>query len=220
MKQTRLDALADGIFAIVMTLLVFEIRVPEFPVGIDSSTLWTSIVTLYPFFLSYLLSFSLLFTYWRSHHYIASVLAKNIDIRFTNLNALFFLFVGLVPFSSQLLGKYNTTETAIVFFASNVILIGLSLFAMRVYVLRSPNIENIVVTKRENQHAYVRILLPVIAAIIAIVVSFYNKQSALIFFTLAIFFNVSARSTTYFFMIVDLFKSKKQREQELQEYVK
>ena len=44
---------------------------------------------MYPLFLSYLLSFSLIFTYWRSHHFIASVLAKNIDTKFTNLNAVF-----------------------------------------------------------------------------------------------------------------------------------
>src|SRR3989304_4045482 len=61
----------------------------------------------FPVFLSYLLSFSLLFTYWRSHHFIESILAKNIDTRFSNLNAIFFFFIGLVPFSSLLLGRYS-----------------------------------------------------------------------------------------------------------------
>ncbi len=93
MKQSRLDSLSDGIFAIVMTILVFEIHVPDFFGRISNQDLLMTIMSMYPLFLSYLLSFLLLFTYWRSLHYIASVLAKNIDIPFSNLNALFFVFV-------------------------------------------------------------------------------------------------------------------------------
>src|SRR3989344_1038328 len=124
MKQARLDQLADGIFAIVMTILVFEVRIPDY-IGIASEqTLLRSIFDIYPVFLSYLLSFSLLFTYWRSHHFIASILAKNIDTKFSNINAFFFFFVGLVPFSSFLLGRYGYSNTAVIFFASNIIIIG------------------------------------------------------------------------------------------------
>ena len=76
MKQARLDQLADGIFAIVMTILVFEIRIPEFPGIVSDRFLLSSLIAALPVFLSYLLSFTLLFTYWRSHHFIASILAK------------------------------------------------------------------------------------------------------------------------------------------------
>jgi uncharacterized membrane protein len=208
MKQSRLDALADGIFAIVMTILVFEIKVPEH-IGLASDqTLLNSIINIYPLFLSYLLSFSLLFTYWRSHHYIASVLAKNTDIMLSNLSALFFLFVGLVPFSSHLLGVYYYNSVAIIFFAINIILIGLSLWMMRRYVIKSSDIVNAPFTKRENAHANMRILLPVFASIIAIIVSFANKEVALVFFTSAILFNLSRRSTRYMFYVIDLFRDK------------
>jgi uncharacterized membrane protein len=122
MKQHRFEALADSIFAIVMTILVFEIRVPIYDGIVSDKTLFDAIMNIYPLFLSYLLSFSLLFTYWRAHHFITSVLAKNIDLKLSNLNALFFLFVGLVPFSSHLLGAYSYTETAIITFAVNIIM--------------------------------------------------------------------------------------------------
>lgn len=206
MKQHRLEALSDGIFAIVMTILVFEIRVPDFAGIIDDKTLLTAIINIYPLFLSYLLSFSLLFTYWRGHHYITSVLAKNIDIKLSNLNAIFFLFVGLVPFSSHLLGIYSYTKTAIIVFAINIILIGLPLYAMRHYIIKSSSIENTPFTDIENQHAYVRILVPVIIAIISIAVSFYDKQIALVFLTVAILFNLSRRSTRYMFDFIDMFR--------------
>jgi len=208
MKKERIDGLTDGIFAIVMTLLVFEIRIPDTLVMATNETLFNALISIYPLFLSYILSFSLLFTYWRAHHYIASVLAKNIDMRLSNLSALFLLFVGLVPFSSHLLGVYNDTQVAIILFAINIILIGISLWVMRRYVIKSSTIETTPFTKTENEHANMRILLPVGIAIVAIVVSFFHKEFALVFFTIAILFNLSHRSTTYLFYIIDLFRKK------------
>jgi uncharacterized membrane protein len=208
MKQARLDQLADSIFAIVMTILVFEIRIPEFIGIVGEQTLFKSLLDLSPIFLSYLLSFSLLFTYWRSHHFIESILAKNIDTRFSNLNAVFFLFVGLVPFSSHFLGSYSYSKTAIIFFAINIILIGLSLFRMRQYVINSKTIENASVTKIQNEHANMHILFPVGAGIVAILVSFFSSYMAILLFTLAILFNFFEKSTKYTFFLVDLFRKK------------
>ena len=205
MKQFRLDQLADSIFAIVMTILVFEIRVPEFYGVVDNNALLGSLIKLLPVFISYLLGFSLLFTYWRSHHFIASILAKNIDTKFTNLNAVFFFFIGLVPFSSHLLGLYGYSKVAIIFFAVNIILIGISLFRMRQYAIRSTTIENMPFTKIENEHANMHIWFPMIASVIAVAVSFFSIPIALLFFTLAILFNLSDRSTKYTFFIVNLF---------------
>ena len=209
MKQERLDTLADGIFAIVMTILVFEIRIPEYVGHITNGLLFESLFKITPLFLSYLLSFSLLFTYWRSHHFIASVLAKNIDIRFSNLSALFLFFVGLVPFSTHLLGTYSYLDTAIAVFATNIILIGLSLFFMRKYVIRSSEIENSEFTKTENEHANMRILFPVGAAVMAILDSFLNNHIALFLFTMAVLFNLSRRSTRYIFAVINLFRKEK-----------
>ena len=208
MKQVRLDQLADSIFAIVMTILVFEIRVPEFYGVASNNDLIDSLVKLLPIFISYLLGFSLLFTYWRSQHFIASILAKNIDTKFTNLNAIFFFFIGLVPFSAHLLGQYSYSEVAIIFFAVNIILIGFSLFRMRQYAIKSTTIENMPFTRLENEHANMHIWFPVIASIIAVIVSFYSINIALLFFTLAILFNLSDSSTKYSFFIVSLFLKK------------
>ena len=209
MKQARLDQLADSIFAIVMTILVFEIRIPDYAAKMSDGNLLNALVNIYPIFLSYLLSFSLLFTYWRSHHFIESVLAKNVDVRFSNINAIFFFFVALVPFSSHLLGNYGYSKVAITFFALNVILIGLALFSMRQYVIKSNTIENIPFTKTENEHANMRILFPVGASVLAIVISFFSTTAAIVLFTLAILFNLLEKSTKHTFFVIDLFRSNK-----------
>lgn len=208
MKQFRLDQLADSIFAIVMTILVFEIRVPEISGTMSNGMLINSIINMYPLFLSYLLSFSLIFTYWRSHHFIASVLARNIDTKFANLNGIFFFLVGLVPFSSHLLGTYFSLQISTIFFAINIILIGLSLFAMRSYAVLSQSIENAPFTKTENDHAWMHIFFPIMSAILAIIVSFYSVKLALLIFTIAILFNLSNKGTSYVYFFINFFRAK------------
>lgn len=196
MKQTRLDQLSDGIFAIVMTILVFEIRIPVLYFA-NEQDLINSLISMYPLLLSYLLSFSLLFTYWRSHHLIASVFAKNIDTQFSNINGLFLFLVALVPFSSNFLGEYINYKTSIIFFAINIILIGISLYIMRQYAIKSNTIENMPFTEIENTHANMHILLPIVASIIAIFISFINTKIAIVLFTLAILFNLSTNGAKY-----------------------
>lgn len=196
LKQIRLEALADGIFAIVMTLLVIEIKVPEVGGIVTNGSVLEAVWHLHPFFLSYLLSFLLLFTYWRGHHYIASVLAKNIDNRLTTINALFFLFVALVPFSTLLLSLYSDTQTAIAIYGANIVVIGMTLYWMRHYILGAPTILNTEMTKKELNHGTVRILFPVYTACFAVLISFFNADLSLLLFTLAILFNLSRRSTS------------------------
>ncbi len=194
MKQARLDQLADGIFAIVMTLLAIEIHVPFVAGLITNETLLESLISLTPLFLSYGLSFLLLFTYWRGHHYTASVLAQNIDNRLTTINAFFFLSVGLIPFSTLLLGRYFFTQTAIVVYGINIIVTGLLLYWMRVYIINSPTIVNQELTPELMQHGTIRTFFPVAAAVLAIILSFVNTQLSLVLFTLCILFNLSGRS--------------------------
>ena len=137
MNHNRLDQLADGIFAIVMTILVFDIKVPAIWGPINNMDLWFQIEKLFPLLLSYILSFALLFTYWRAHHFFVSIYAKNVDSMLTNINALFFMLISLIPFSASILGEYSKNELSVVIFGIHTILIGLTLYWMRRYVLYS-----------------------------------------------------------------------------------
>lgn len=198
MKPGRLEQLSDGIFAIVMTILVFGLKVPELSASASNADFWQALLSMAPLFFSYVLSFAMLFTYWRAHHFFISVYAKNIDITLTNINAVFFLFVGLVPFSTSLLGRANSLELPIIIFSLNVILIGSCLYLMRNYVFKSPSIKNIEVSPDEIRRGTIRTLVPVVFAIIAIPLCFFSKGLALTLLTLAILFNFSHASTRIF----------------------
>lgn len=194
MKNTRLEQLADGIFAIVMTILVFEIKLPYLG-SISNEQLYTALTALIPSFLSYILSFTLLFTYWRAHHFFVSIYAKNIDATLTNINALFFMLVSLVPFSASILGQHSENHLAIAIFGINTIAIGLSLYWMRNYVLYSDHIKNPEITAHEITGSTIRTIVPVIFSLIAIPLSFYNTTLSLTLFTLAVIFNIFPYST-------------------------
>lgn len=195
MKQLRLEALADGIFAIVITLLVFHIRLPELPATATDGTLWNTIFGMRTLFASYVLSFAVLFTYWRAHHFIASVYAKGIDQMFVNINAVFFVLVALVPFSADMLGRYSKSPLAIMIFAFNIVCIGAVLYWMRTYAKRAQTIENQDVTPSEERHAIMRIMVPMFAAFFATILATYNTDVALGVLTVGIIFNLSRRST-------------------------
>lgn len=198
MNHSRLAQLSDGIFAIVMTVLVFEFSVPEFWGPVSNDSLWFELKRLLPVLISYVLSFAMLFTYWRAQHFFVSVYAKNLDSRLVNINTLFFMLIGLVPFSTSILGNFNKNEVAVVLFSVHVILIGLTIYWMRRYVLFSPHIKNPEITKREIRGSVIRTLVPVVCAAIAIPLSFLSIKLALALLMLAVIFNLSSISTRLF----------------------
>ncbi|MFN4181143.1 MAG: TMEM175 family protein [Candidatus Paceibacteria bacterium] len=198
MQNGRLSTLADGIFAIVMTLLVFEMRLPNLPPGVSSEMLLTYLRPLLPALGSYVLTFTLLFTYWKAHHFFVSVYAKNIDSRLTNINVLFLMLIALVPFSSTLLSRYSENQAAISIFGLHIILVGLTLYWMRRYVLFSSHIKNPEITEHEIRGSTVRTLVPVLFALIAIGLAFWHPKVSVYIFTLAVLFNLTHWSTVFF----------------------
>lgn len=204
MSNHRLGQLSDGIFAIVMTLLVFDVRLSEVVLPHSNISLWNALRGLVPELLTYALSFTLLFTYWRAHHFFATVYAKNVDLKLININLLFFMLVSLLPFSTSFLASYYLYEMAIAIFGIHIVLLGLTLYWMRKHVFYSESIKNPEITKHEILGSTVRTLVPVTFALIAIALAFVNIVASLVVFALAVLFNLSSTSTRMFEKIFKL----------------
>ena len=190
MKLSRLEALADGIFAIVMTLLVLELKIPSLSGVSTIDDLPVMLSGILPALLAYILSFAVLFTFWRAHNFVISGFAKELDMWLSNINAVFLFFVGMVPFTSFVLGRYSGSQAAIILFGANVIAIGLALFWMRQYALTSPNIATVRTNRAANRRANIRILMPVILSPLAIILSFYDPRLSFVLFPVPIAFNI------------------------------
>ena len=185
-----------------MTILVLEIKVPELHGEISNAALWEALREYGVVFLSYILSFTVLYTYWRAHTFIISIIAQNLNIWLVNINALFLLCVGLLPFSAHVLGLYPSNHVGLCVAAINIIMIGLSLFAMRRYVETSKDIAATKVNPIEQRNGYVRIFLPVVIAIFAIGVSFINTSLAILLLTIAVVFNLLPNNSVLLMGIV------------------
>ncbi|HEX3445049.1 MAG TPA: TMEM175 family protein [Chthoniobacterales bacterium] len=126
LSRNRIEALADGVFAVAMTLLVLDIKVPELPPPPETAQLPLKLLALWPKFLSYLISFVILGVYWVGHHVQLSFI-RRADRPLLWINILFLLWVALVPFSAALLSEYSKTRVAIAIYGANLIAIGLTL---------------------------------------------------------------------------------------------
>lgn len=112
----RLNTLIDGIFAIVLTLLVLDIKLPETSSEID---LAGQIIALWPQLFSYALSFIILALFWLGHQLEARYIRQSDDIHLW-LSLLFMMFIALVPFSSSLLGAHTNSPTAVIVYSCNI----------------------------------------------------------------------------------------------------
>jgi uncharacterized membrane protein len=206
MNKARLDALSDGIFAIIMTLLIIEIKVPEIHHATDSEIL-NRLGDLTPLFIGYILSFSLLYTLWRAHSFIVSYFAQNITVTTANLNALFLLFVCLIPFSAHFLGEYYYLQTCVILYSLNVILASASLFWLRNYIINSPDVKNPEISQLMKRNSNIRMLVPIVSAIIAIAISFFNTSLALFLLVFPIIFNSIPGGIDAIESLINRFKS-------------
>src|SRR5215210_565625 len=97
MSKGRLEAFSDGVIAILITIMVLELRVPH---GAD----WQALRPLVPVFLTYILSFVFLGIYWSNHHHMLHAADRiNGKILWANLHLLFWL--SLIPFVTGWMGE-------------------------------------------------------------------------------------------------------------------
>ena len=124
MSKSRLEAFSDAVIAIVMTIMVLELSIPE---GSD----WLALRPLIPKFLTYLLSFVFLGIYWNNHHHLIHATERvNGKILWANLHLLFWL--SLTPFVTGWMGENNFASVPTAVYG-----IALLLSAIAYYILQS-----------------------------------------------------------------------------------
>ncbi|BBL80188.1 DUF1211 domain-containing membrane protein [Rubrobacter xylanophilus] len=115
----RIVFFSDAVFAIAITLLVLDIRLPEMPEGLVAQRLPQELASLWPKYLSYVLSFLVITMYWMGHHGIFSHI-RGYDRTLIWLNALFLMCIAFLPFPTSLLGEYGDHRLAVVIYAGSL----------------------------------------------------------------------------------------------------
>jgi uncharacterized membrane protein len=135
MEKSRLEAFSDGVFAIVITLLILDIRFPD----VDYSQFGTTLVSLVPRILAYVMSFIIIGVYWVTHHNSMHAIKKT-DRRFLWLNILLLLFVSFIPFPTSLLGRYPFQAGPIMIYGFTLIACNVVGYVMIIYVWYHPHL--------------------------------------------------------------------------------
>jgi uncharacterized membrane protein len=136
MSKERVETFSDGVFAIILTLLVLELRVPEIANHASFSQYITALMPLLPKFFSFVLTFAAISNYWVGHHnYFRSVRGVNLGIVW--LNILFLFGLCFLPFPTALLGSHLTDQFPIVLYGINSLFIALTFLALRMYTTHS-----------------------------------------------------------------------------------
>ncbi len=119
--NNRMDAFSDGVFAIVVTLLVLELKVPKLE-NPSASALWAGLVQEKSSFIGFTLSFFYVASVWYSHVYLFKVLDR-VDAVIIWLNNLSLFFICFIPFPTALIGQYTHNPLAAAIFGIIVFLL-------------------------------------------------------------------------------------------------
>lgn len=132
----RVVGITDGVFAIALTLIVLEIRVPAHEAIHSERDLLAAIAALAPRFLTYALSFLTLTIFWFGQQAQHGLIAKS-DRRLATLNLCFLAFIALLPFSTDLLADFLEFRTAVLVYWLNLLMLGVTLFSSWRYAEQS-----------------------------------------------------------------------------------
>lgn len=110
-ETVRIEAFSDGVFAIDITLLTFQLKAPDFRESYTNQTLLLAMLHQWPAYLAFLLSFATIFVIWVNHHRMFNVI-RHSDATFMYLNGLLLLLSSLIPFSASILASYINSNAS------------------------------------------------------------------------------------------------------------
>jgi uncharacterized membrane protein len=177
--KNRIEALSDGIFAIVMTLLILEFRVPELPHNAPNVQVLPALFDLWPKFATYAVTFVSLGVFWIGHHNMYYAI-RRANRALLWLNILFFMFVSLLPFSMSVLNAFPQTQVAPLFFGANITLIGWLLFFQWAYADSQTDMVIASVSAEHRRFVKSRMLAVPVATTLTMLVAFWSVEISLV----------------------------------------
>ena len=182
-SRDRIITLTDAVLAIVMTLLVLEIAVPQLSQSEVGTELPKRLVEMWPDISSYATSFIILGFFWIGHddqfHYI-----KRANKTLLWITIFYLLFVAFIPFSTSLIGKYGDQQISVIIYGINIIIVLVWAYLQWKYVTKEHRLVDGDLDPKLIVKMSRRMIVGQILYLIAIALSFLNTQVSLILFIL------------------------------------
>lgn len=191
MNKGRLEAFSDGVFSIVMTLLIFDIKVPTIPEPVTNAELWHEIALILPLISVYFLSFAVLSVLWINHHFLFHMFAKSVNRQLNLLNLAYLMFVAFVPFSAHFIGTYHAHQPAAIIYGLNIfIIVAISSVMIAYMKRRKGELLNENISQRLINQARFRSRVSLFCYVAGIAVSFWSVPISLFFYAFPVIFNI------------------------------
>ncbi len=169
LSKHRIEALADGLFAIVMTLLVLDLKVPEFEHHASARELAQAIVSQWRLFFSFSVTFVLAAIYWIQHQRVLRLFhSLRRPDTFIALAPLF--FVSLLPYSTATVGRYMGNATAMALYFGNQFAIALFISCLWLRI-RSQTLDSAEI--REHKMVGIRVVALSVASLAAAIMALF-----------------------------------------------
>ena len=181
--KNRIEALSDGVFAIAMTLLILEFRVPNLPPNAPNVEVMPALFALWPKFATYVVSFISLGVFWIGHHNMYHAI-RRADRVLLWFNILFFMFVSFLPFSTSVLNAFMQTQIAPLFFGANITIIGWILFFQWTYANSQPDMLAGFVTPEYRTLVKSRMLTVPVVTTLTMLIAFWSVEISLAIYLL------------------------------------
>jgi uncharacterized membrane protein len=179
-SKGRIEALADGVFAIAMTLLAFNLQPPAVSIR-DSASLQAALVAMLPSFKTYVLSFLVIGIYWISHHFQFHYV-RRANRTLLWINIFFLMAVATLPFSTAVLGRYEQYQSAIILYSVNLLFVGVVNAIHWAYVTHRRRLVAPDLSPEVVRITMARILLAPSVAVLCIAISYFNVSAAVNFY--------------------------------------
>lgn len=152
----RLVLFSDAVFAIAITLLALEIRLPVEATNLTDRQLFTDLLAIWPKYLSFVISFLVIGNFWIAHHR-RFALIKRYDRRLLLLNLLVLMAIAFIPFPTSVISE-NGNRTATIFYALTITVTGLLSALLWWYAAWENRLVDLSVDKREARRNLLSIL--------------------------------------------------------------
>ncbi len=166
----RSEALTDGIFAVAMTLLVIELKLPEHGLVHSAEDLHAALFALLPKAIAWVLSFFVLALFWIGHHRVFAHL-RRADSRLVVLNLLELAAVSLMPFSSALSGEFGGYLVSQVVYSANMAALGITALLVLRHVRQRPQLGTAPMPPGVYEGARMRIVGVIVVSAVAVVIA-------------------------------------------------
>jgi uncharacterized membrane protein len=188
LRLNRIEALSDGVFAIVVTLLVLDLTVPVLHDPSSPRELASRLIGQMPRFVSWLISFIIVCKFWLNHHHVLG-LARHANYALVWLNSIFLMLQSFIPFPTALMGQYASNPLAVSLFGVVMALNTLAFMALHGYILRhllKPDL-----SAAQDPHIMLKSFVGPLSYLAGVAVSWVNVDAAFgVYFLTPLFFIV------------------------------